>query len=96
MVWAIAGAGIVLVGLFVELFAEGETFKNIRSFRRWKIAKKWGGEMMVIVGIVVEMVVGGIYAFREWQNDPMNQPVTSLRVILYLNVGGTTKCLWRT
>jgi hypothetical protein len=78
VLWAMAGAAIVLVGLFVELFAEKENFNGVRSFRRWKIAKKWGGEIVVIIGVAFEMVVGGIYAFRECKNDPLNQPIDSI------------------
>lgn len=65
-----------MVGLLMEVLSEKKWFKNVNSFRRCEVIKK-AGEWFVISGIVVEVVVSGVLAKGEWQNDSWNRPIAS-------------------
>lgn len=60
----------------MERFAEKDLYKNVNCFRNWKSAKVWG-EWFVIVGIVIEVVVGSVTAISQWRADPMKKPIAS-------------------
>src|SRR5579883_2044312 len=86
--WASVFGLILLLGLVLETMAEKESYKTIRSFRGWKLAKRWGGRL-VMLGVLGEVVVGSFAAVREHQNDPANQPITSIRANAVLLAEGT-------
>lgn len=84
---ACIGGAFVLVGLLMEVFAEKKSFKNINSLRFWKTIKCWG-EWSVIFGIVIELIVGAVFANEEWQNEPLNAPINSISAVIKLKVKG--------
>lgn len=87
MAWAMIGGVIVVIGLFLELFAEKERFKNLKSFRFWHGAKKWG-ERLVIAGICIEIADAGWTAHEINKNAPMNQPATKSSAVLVFSLTG--------
>jgi len=77
-----------LVGLLMEFLAEKPRFANISAFRFWERIKRWG-ELIVIIGIVVEIIVGGMFARDEWENSPWNGNISDISADVYFEVKGT-------
>ena len=67
---ACIGGFIVLVGIVLEVLADKKWFKNVKAFRFWNGVKFWG-EILVIVGIAIEVVDAGIAANDGWQTRQM-------------------------
>jgi hypothetical protein len=87
IIFALIGGGIVVVGLVIELFAEKKWFKNLRSKRFWDSAKTWG-EWIVIIGIVFEMGDAGWTAYEINENNPLNQPISTVSASVKIIVKG--------
>lgn len=77
----------MLVGLLMETLSERKWFNNVKTFRRCECIKK-SGEWLVIGGIVVEIIVAGIFATNEWQNDPLNRPIRDIVAVVSIKVKG--------
>jgi hypothetical protein len=84
--FAAFGGLIVIVGLWMEYTSEDEKrYKNIDNFRSLKATGK-RGEIIVMAGILVEIAVAIGFAARddshmrqiEINNNPMNQPISSV------------------
>jgi hypothetical protein len=82
-----AGAGGVLVffGLVLEQLSETKLFENIAWFRAWKRIKFWG-ELAVLTGVFIEVIVAGVTAIQEWQNNPMSGNVSEMSAFVYVEV----------
>ncbi|HEX3856894.1 MAG TPA: hypothetical protein VHY30_06330 [Verrucomicrobiae bacterium] len=87
--WAVVFAGAGGVFVFVGLLMELETgwHKNLVAFRRYK-ARKFCGEWLVIIGIVIEIFVAVLSAIDAWQNEPLNRPVSDISAIVEIRVKG--------
>jgi hypothetical protein len=85
---ACLGGVFVCVGLIVEAFSEKDWFNNIKSRRRWKFSNFWFGELFVIFGIVIEVVVAYLTAREAWQSEPLNAPINSISAVLKLKISG--------
>jgi hypothetical protein len=96
-----AGAGGVLVfwGLWMEGPPDEKPFPNIDAFRRHKAKAKRGWNLLML-GIFVEIIVAVVFAARDgWQarqtandiakNDPLNQTVADLTVLVKIKVKGS-------
>jgi len=88
VVFAASGGVLVFVGLLMELFSEKDWHNNLSDFRHCKF-RKVCGEWFVIGGIVIEIVVGIFSAIDAWENNPLNQPIKSLRIDMCLGILGT-------
>jgi hypothetical protein len=80
------GGFIVLVGILMEVLSEKKWFKIINDFRRCESVKHWG-EILLIIGVAIEVVVAGSAAKDEWQtrqmaikNAPENVPIKSFNL----------------
>lgn len=86
------GAAAVAWGLYLESFKEKPEFLDVEDFRS-SARKSHSGQKWVFWGVITEMVIG--FGIAIWEgheilkSDPMNQPVTSLRVVLFVNLIGT-------
>jgi hypothetical protein len=100
---AALGGLIVLRGLWLELKSDKESekewYSDLNDFKKGK-HKSWCGEIHVIVGIAVEIIVAVLFAAMdvkekhdiikyEAQSDPRSQPITYLAALVTLNVRGT-------
>ena len=90
VILACIGGTIVLVGLLMEFLAEKPRFANISAFRFWERIKRWG-ELIVIIGIVVEIIVGGMFARDEWENSPWNGKMNQCTTIFPVDGGKLTE-----
>ena len=79
-----------MVGLLMEFLAEKPRFANISAFRFWERIKRWG-ELIVIIGIVVEIIVGGMFARDELENSPWNGNISDISADVYFEVKGPTR-----
>jgi hypothetical protein len=83
-----SGAVLVLVGLLMEQAAEKSAFKNVKQFRRCKSVKLFG-ELFVIFGVLLEVIVAGFSAKDEWLANPLNQPISDISARVMIEVEGT-------
>jgi hypothetical protein len=85
---AMLGGMMVFRGLWIEKKADKEVFLNVDDFRSSKLKSKRGWNMLML-GIVVETAVAGVFAARDgWEirqikineakNDPLNQPILDI------------------
>jgi len=89
---ACIGGFVALIGILMEVLVEKKWFKNINDFRWCESVKHWG-EILLIIGVAIEVVVAGLAAEDEWQirqmaikNNPLNQRISDLSAFAYFEV----------
>lgn len=75
--WASVGGAIVFVGLAFESLGDKKWYKNQSAFNKAK-KFKFLGEILVLAGVFVEVVIAGWVARIEWYASPENQPVSDV------------------
>src|ERR1022692_4525074 len=89
---AILGGIIVLLGLWMEHKSAKGWYSNLSDFRKQKKKGEYGYKL-VMVGIFLETLIGGWFAYQDvaemWRNDPNNQPITSVGAEVNLLTEGT-------
>lgn len=75
-------------------FVEIELYRNIDSFRRCKSRKFWG-ELLVVIGVGIEIITGGCSAVKDWNNwrrervnESINLPVSDISADMILTAKG--------
>src|SRR5436190_24396332 len=78
---ALSGGVVVSVGVFLEVIADKEVFKDIRFYRFWGKLKHIGG-WLVVIGVAIEVADAGFTAkeIKAAQTtadaaNPLNQPL---------------------
>jgi len=92
LVWigfaACVGGAFIFIGLLLETLAEKDKFPSVDNFRKWKRRKRCG-EILVLIGVFIEIVSTGTFAIRgEFESrqtnnrikiaDPRNLPIVSI------------------
>lgn len=96
---ASVGGIIVLAGLWMEYSAGKKWYRNLDDFRSQKSKEKWG-EKIVMLGIILEIVIGFAVAAKDEhdikqakitadKNNPLNQPVSDISAIIKVRLAGT-------
>lgn len=84
IVTAVVGGCIVFGGLVLETVSEKEWYKNVSSFRFWKLWKSIG-ESCVMCGVLIETGVGAL----SYQDAPLLQNITSISATAEIYTVGT-------
>jgi hypothetical protein len=83
--WSAIGAFVVLVGLCMEQFSEKGWYKSAENLLRLKKVRFFG-EILVIAGVFIELVVAIIIA---WEERPENRDVSNASASLVFSVNRT-------
>lgn len=96
---AAIGGIVVLIGLVKEYKWEKDWYSDINDLRKSKLRRK-GGEIWVIVGVALEVIIGIGFASHEWdeakqtainikKNNPLKKPLAFLSASVTLRLLST-------
>jgi hypothetical protein len=85
--WATIGGAIVFLGLAIERFADWMDDRFLGGYEPHK-ALELSGWCILMLGIFIEIAVGGWSSHRAWENDPLNQPISEVSAVINIRVRG--------